>query len=99
MIGASGAVMAMVTLFTLFYPRREILLFFIPMPMWVLLLIYLGYPFLTILGGGRSHSRGRVSPGRGWLCFPVQAVRLAVVATVLGAYVQAEAPHLFPGPP
>lgn len=54
MIGASGAVMATVTLFTLFYPRREILLFFIPMPMWVLLLLYLGFPLLTILGGGRS---------------------------------------------
>jgi membrane associated rhomboid family serine protease len=54
MIGASGAVMATVTLFTLFYPRREILLFFIPMPMWVLLALYLGYPFLTILAGGRS---------------------------------------------
>jgi membrane associated rhomboid family serine protease len=54
MIGASGAVMATVTLFTLFYPRREILLFFIPMPMWVLLLIYLGYPLLIMLGGGTS---------------------------------------------
>ena len=36
MIGASGAVMAVVTLFTLFYPKREILFFFIPMPMWML---------------------------------------------------------------
>ena len=44
MLGASGAVMAVVTLYTLFYPRREILLFFLPMPMWVLLGIYLVFP-------------------------------------------------------
>ena len=46
MIGASGAVTAVVTLFTLFYPKREILLFFIPMPMWVLLAIVLVAPVL-----------------------------------------------------
>ncbi|QEH34329.1 Rhomboid protease GluP [Aquisphaera giovannonii] len=45
MLGASGAVTAVVTLFTLYYPRREILLFFIlPMPMWVALAIYLFFP-------------------------------------------------------
>ena len=44
MLGASGAVMAVVTLYTLFYPRREILFFFLPMPMWVLLGIYLLFP-------------------------------------------------------
>ena len=54
MIGASGAVMAMVMLFTLFYPKREILLFFIPMPMWVLLSIYLVSPCCPILAGGHS---------------------------------------------
>ena len=44
MLGASGAVMAVVTLYTLFYPRREIYFFFLPMPMWVLLGIYLVFP-------------------------------------------------------
>ncbi|MFO0893033.1 MAG: rhomboid family intramembrane serine protease [Isosphaeraceae bacterium] len=44
MVGASGAVMAVVTLFTLYYPRREILFFFFPMPMWVVLGIYLVLP-------------------------------------------------------
>ena len=44
MVGASGAVMAVVTLYTLYYPRREILFFFLPMPMWVLLGIYLVFP-------------------------------------------------------
>ncbi len=47
MVGASGAVMAVVTLYTLYYPRREILFFFIPMPMWVLLGIYMLLPFLN----------------------------------------------------
>ncbi|WP_165246043.1 rhomboid family intramembrane serine protease [Paludisphaera soli] len=63
MIGASGAVMAVLTLYTLYYPRREILFFFIPMPMWVVLGIYLFWP---LLGGGRgdiaieSHLAGAV---------------------------------------
>lgn len=47
MVGASGAVMAVVTLFTLFYPRREIIFFIIRMPMWVLLAIYLIFPIVA----------------------------------------------------
>jgi len=47
MIGASGAVLAVVTLYTLYYPKREIALFFIPMPMWVVLALYLFVPFFT----------------------------------------------------
>jgi membrane associated rhomboid family serine protease len=50
MIGASGAVTAVVTLFTLFYPKREIQLYFIPMPMWALLAIVLVAPLLFKLG-------------------------------------------------
>jgi membrane associated rhomboid family serine protease len=49
MIGASGAVMATMMLFTLFYPKRELLFFFIPMPIWLLMLIYLGFPLIPIL--------------------------------------------------
>ncbi len=52
MIGASGAVMAVVTLYTLYYPRREILLIIIPMPMWVLLAIYLVFPLVPGLNAG-----------------------------------------------
>jgi membrane associated rhomboid family serine protease len=55
MIGASGAVMAVVTLYTLFYPRREILLFFIPVPMWLLLAIYLFFPLLPVIAGGSTN--------------------------------------------
>ena len=62
MLGASGAVMAVVTLYTLYYPRREILFFFIPMPMWVVLGIYMVLPFLNERQGGlvayESHLTG-----------------------------------------
>jgi membrane associated rhomboid family serine protease len=54
MIGASGAVMAVVMLFTLFYPKREILFLFIPMPMWALLVIYLVWPLIPLVNGGVS---------------------------------------------
>jgi rhomboid family protein len=48
MLGASGAVMAVLTLYTLFYPKREVLFFFIvPMPMWVLLCIFLFAPLIS----------------------------------------------------
>jgi membrane associated rhomboid family serine protease len=49
-IGASGAILGVVTLFTLFYPRRELYFFFIPMPMWMILLIDLLVPMLPMLG-------------------------------------------------
>jgi membrane associated rhomboid family serine protease len=49
-IGASGAVLAVVTLYTLFYPKRELLFFFIPMPMWMILAIDLCFPLLPWLG-------------------------------------------------
>jgi membrane associated rhomboid family serine protease len=54
MVGASGAVTAVVTLFTLFYPKREIQLYFIPMPMWAMLAIVLIAPVLFRLNGSRS---------------------------------------------
>jgi membrane associated rhomboid family serine protease len=46
MIGASGAVMAAVMLFTLFYPKKEMLFVVLPMPMWAVLAIYLFFPLL-----------------------------------------------------
>ncbi|HZW32371.1 MAG TPA: rhomboid family intramembrane serine protease [Isosphaeraceae bacterium] len=49
-IGASGAVLGVVTLFTLFYPRRELVFFVIPMPMWMILAIDLFFPLLPWLG-------------------------------------------------
>ena len=42
MIGASGAVMAVVVVYAMYYPRREILLFFVlPVEMWLLVTIYI----------------------------------------------------------
>src|SRR5262249_50697833 len=56
MIGASGAVTAVVTLFTLYHPKREILfMFIIPMPMWMLLTIFLVLPVVNILNGGTTN--------------------------------------------
>ena len=52
MIGASGAVMAVVVLYTLYYPKREVLLFIFPVEMWLLLVIFLGSDLLQFL----SHS-------------------------------------------
>jgi membrane associated rhomboid family serine protease len=50
MMGASGAATAVAVLFTLFYPNREVLLFFVlPMRMWVLLVIYLGLDSLNLV--------------------------------------------------
>ncbi len=50
MVGASGAVMAIVVLYVLYYPRREVLLFFVlPIETWLLLVIYLGYQGLMLI--------------------------------------------------
>ena len=57
MIGASGAVMATVVLYTLFFPRREVLLFLFPVEMWFLLVLYLGTDILQFL----TDSSGRVA--------------------------------------
>jgi membrane associated rhomboid family serine protease len=55
LMGASGAVMGVVTLYTLFYPKREILLFAIlPMQMWLLWAIYMIFPLVPYLRGGND---------------------------------------------
>ncbi len=55
MMGASGAVMGTMMLYTLFFPRREMLFFFIPMPIWLLTAIYLGYPLFPVIAGGSTN--------------------------------------------
>ncbi len=58
-IGASGAVMAIVVLYTMYYPRREILVMFIfPVEMWLFLVIYLGYNFLQMLAPQQGDNVG-----------------------------------------
>lgn len=54
MIGASGAVMATVVLYTLYYPRREVILFIFPVEMWFLLVLYLGSDLLAFLSDRRE---------------------------------------------
>jgi membrane associated rhomboid family serine protease len=51
-LGASGAVMAVVVLFTLFYPNHQILFFFfIPAPVWVLCFVYIGGDLYAVIRG------------------------------------------------
>jgi membrane associated rhomboid family serine protease len=50
MLGASGAVTAVVMLYTLYNPRREVLFFFVlPIEMWLLMVIFLGCDFVALL--------------------------------------------------
>jgi membrane associated rhomboid family serine protease len=59
MVGASGAVTAVVVLFTLHFPSREILLFFLlPVQMWLLMVIFLGVNCLSLM----SELRGGDGP-------------------------------------
>jgi len=50
-IGASGAVTAVGMLFTLYYPKREMMLIVIPMPMWMLMGIFLTIDLFAALSG------------------------------------------------
>ena len=51
MLGASGAVAASIMIFTLYYPKREILLFFIlPVPMWLAAIFFFGGDLLGLVG-------------------------------------------------
>jgi len=59
MIGASGAIMAVVVIYALYYPHREILLFFVlPVEMWLLVLIYLAHDTYQLL---HDHGFGKVA--------------------------------------
>ena len=59
LVGASGAIMALVVLYALWYPRRTILIYgLIPVEMWLLATIYIGGDLLRLFnatrGGGES---------------------------------------------
>ncbi len=52
LVGASGAVMAVAMLYVLYYPRREILVFFVlPVEAWILGLIYVFWQVFTLIKG------------------------------------------------
>ena len=98
MVGASGAVMAAMMLFTLFYPEARNSVFLYSdadlAPGCSLSVLPPDPRFDRTFVNGRR----RVAPGRGWICVPLQAVRPAVVAVLFGARVQAKAPNFLPGP-
>lgn len=80
-LGASGAVMALTVLFALYFPQRTILVFFvIPMPIWVVVVLYVGYDlfmFLLSVAAGQSQSFVAVSAHLGgalfgWLYYKFQ---------------------------
>ena len=50
MVGASGAVMATMVIYTLYYPRRELILVIFPVEMWFLLILFVGWDLLQFLG-------------------------------------------------
>lgn len=54
-VGASGAVTAVLVLFALHYPRHRILLwFFIPIPIWLLVVVQVGMDAFVFVGGIRT---------------------------------------------
>ena len=75
-VGASGAVMAVVVLYTLYYPRREVSLFIFPVEMWLLLVVYLGLrPAPASSARARRPVGLRGAPRRGGVRLPVQGGR------------------------
>ena len=54
-LGASGAVTAVLVLFACHYPRERVLLMFVlPMPVWLLVVIFVGLDVLGAMNGGRA---------------------------------------------
>ena len=81
MIGASGAIMAVVVIYALHYPHREVLLFFVlPVEMWLLVIIFLGYGRLAVVARRIGPGGGGVALDGGGLRLPLQTVRPTMVA-------------------
>ena len=58
MLGASGAVVAVVVLYALYYPRREIMLMFvIPVEMWLVVVIFVAFDLFTYLSPTRVSNK------------------------------------------
>lgn len=54
-LGASGAVTAVLVLYALHFPHQRVLLFFvIPMPVWLLVVVFVGLDVLGAFGAGRE---------------------------------------------
>ena len=62
MLGASGAISGMLVLFSLYYPNREVLLFFVlPMKIWVLVIIVLALDSMRLFQQFQGDSLGEGS--------------------------------------
>lgn len=62
MIGASGSVLAVVVLYALYYPKREILLFFIlPVPIWLFAILFLSIDAFNLMRELRGEYVGNVA--------------------------------------
>lgn len=74
-LGASGAVMAVMILCALLYPNRTILLFFVlPVPIWILAVLYVLQDTLGLLGGsGENVAFGVHLAGAGFALLYQQA--------------------------
>lgn len=73
-IGASGGVMAIIVLCALHFPDRQILLWFIPVPIWLFILFALGpdaYKLLVALRSGRDAGHVAVAAHLGGAAFAV----------------------------
>ena len=94
MVGASGAVLAVVVLYTMYYPRREVLLFFVlPVEMWLLLVVYLFIQAWQFLQGGDTSEGGRGAPVGGRLRLSLQDLRPPLVPPLVEAGPEAPAPR------
>lgn len=83
-LGASGAVMGIVVLFTLHFPKRELQLIVIPVPVWALCLLWIGGDLLGAMGGGPqggtsvafiAHLAGAAF-GAAWRLWELKGVRI-----------------------
>ena len=67
-LGASGAVMGVVVLFTLFFPQRPLSLFLLPItiPAWILCLLYVFFDISGALGGSSRVAHWAHLTGAAW---------------------------------
>ena len=79
MIGASGAVMAVMVLYTMIYPKRQVVFIIFPMEMRVLLALFVGYDILQVLlqSGGQVAFASHLSGAAYGYLFKVGNLRLS----------------------
>jgi membrane associated rhomboid family serine protease len=79
--GATGAVLSVVVLFTLFYPQRQVIFIFIPLPVWVICAIFVAKDVLEVATarGSWLSSLGHLAGAAvGLVCWGVGLRRLRI---------------------